>query len=194
MRDILDAHCAFVTCQPEELAATLGRLAVAPKIVITDSQAFGKVAAVVPKEILLTSFSILFARYKGSLPVLVEGAARLAQLKDGDKVLISEGCTHHRQCGDIGTVKLPAWIEEFTGARPQYTFTSGGEFPEKLEGYRLVVHCGGCMLNEKEMQSRVARARQAETPIVNYGLAIAQMHGILARSLEPFPAVKALLE
>lgn len=194
MRDILDAHCAFVTCQPEELAATLGRLAVAPKIVITDSQAFGKVAAVVPKEILLTSFSILFARYKGSLPVLVEGAARLAQLEDGDQVLISEGCTHHRQCGDIGTVKLPAWIEEFTGARPQYTFTSGGEFPEKLEGYRLVVHCGGCMLNEKEMQSRVARARQAETPIVNYGLAIAQMHGILARSLEPFPAVKALLE
>lgn len=194
MRDILDAHCAFVTCQPEELAATLKLLAAKPRIVITDSQAFERVAKDTPQDVLLTSFSILFARYKGSLPLLVKGAARLASLKDGDKVLISEGCTHHRQCGDIGTVKLPAWIEKYTGVKPQYSFTSGGEFPENLEGYQLIVHCGGCMLNEKEMQSRVGRAKAADIPIVNYGVAIAQMHGILRRSLEPFPSILPLLE
>ncbi len=194
MRDILDAHCAFVTCQPEELSAVLRSLSVKPKIVITDSQAFQRVAEDVPEDVLLTSFSILFARYKGSLPMLVKGAARLATLKDGDRVLISEGCTHHRQCGDIGTVKLPAWIEKYTGVKPQYDFTSGGEFPEKPEGYQLVVHCGGCMLNEKEMQSRVARAKTVGVPMVNYGVAIAQMHGILRRSLEAFPEVLALLD
>ena len=194
MRDILDAHCAFVTCQTQELAATLHALAVKPKIVITDSQAFEKVAENTPADVLLTSFSILFARYKGSLPLLVKGAARLAALKDGDRVLISEGCTHHRQCGDIGTVKLPAWIEKYTGVKPQYSFTSGGEFPEDPAGYQLVIHCGGCMLNEKEMQSRVARAKAAGVPIVNYGIAIAQMHGILRRSLEAFPEVLKLLD
>lgn len=194
MRDILDAHCAFVTCQPQELAAVLGTLAVKPRIVITDSQAFEQVAENTPADVLLTSFSILFARYKGSLPTLVKGAARLASLKDGDRVLISEGCTHHRQCGDIGTVKLPAWIEKYTGAKPQYSFTSGGEFPEKPADYSLIVHCGGCMLNEKEMQSRVARAKGAGVPIVNYGVAIAQMHGILHRSLEAFPAILELLD
>lgn len=194
MRDILDAHCAFVTCQTQELAATLHTLAVKPKIVITDSQAFEKVAENTPADVLLTSFSILFARYKGSLPLLVKGAARLAALKDGDRVLISEGCTHHRQCGDIGTVKLPAWIEKYTGVKPQYSFTSGGEFPEDPAGYQLVIHCGGCMLNEKEMQSRVARAKAAGVPIVNYGIAIAQMHGILRRSLEAFPEVLKLLD
>lgn len=194
MRDILDAHCAFVTCQTEELAGVLRSLAVKPKIVITDSQAFERVAADTPADVLLTSFSILFARYKGSLPTLVQGAARLASLKDGDRVLISEGCTHHRQCGDIGTVKLPAWIEKYTGVKPQYGFTSGGEFPEDPAGWTLVVHCGGCMLNEKEMQSRVARAKAAGVPIVNYGVAIAQMHGILRRSLEAFPEILALLD
>ena len=194
MRDILDAHCAFVTCQPEELSETLNRLSVKPKVVITDSQAFGRVAKDVPQDVLLTSFSILFARYKGSLPVLTQGAAALTHLKEGDPVLISEGCTHHRQCGDIGTVKLPGWIEGFTRCKPSYSFTSGGEFPEDLERYKLVIHCGGCMLNEAEMQSRIKRAKAAGVPIVNYGVAIAQMHGILRRSLEAFPEILALLE
>lgn len=194
MRDILDAHCAFVTCQPEELAAALKLLAVKPKIVITDSQAFERVARDTPPDVLLTSFSILFARYKGSLPTLVQGAAQLAKLQDEDPVLISEGCTHHRQCGDIGTVKLPGWIENYTKAKPHYTFTSGGEFPEDPSGYKLVIHCGGCMLNETEMKSRVARAKSAGVPIVNYGIAIAQMHGILRRSLEAFPEILSLLE
>ncbi len=194
MRDILDAHCAFVTCQTEELAATLKMLAKKPKIVITDSQAFEKVAEATPADILLTSFSILFARYKGSLPTLVHGAVQLSRLRDGDPVLISEGCTHHRQCGDIGTVKLPGWIEKFTGVKPAYTFTSGGEFPENPDGYKLVVHCGGCMLNEAEMKSRVARAKGSGVPIVNYGVAIAHMHGILRRSLEAFPDILELLD
>lgn len=194
MRDILDAHGMFATCQTEELAAALKLLAVKPKIVITDSQAFERVAQDTPPDVLLTSFSILFARYKGSLPTLVAGAAQLSKLKDGDPVLISEGCTHHRQCGDIGTVKLPGWIETYTKSKPRYTFTSGGEFPENLEEYRLVVHCGGCMLNETEMKSRVARAKAAGVPIVNYGIAIAQMHGILRRSLEAFPEILSLLE
>ncbi len=194
IRDILDAHCAMAVCQDTELAATLKALAAPPKVVVTDSQAFGPVAKVVPPEVMLTSFSILFARYKGDLETLVRGAARLSQLKDGDRVLISEGCTHHRQCGDIGTVKLPGWIEAFTGARPEYHFTSGGEFPEDLADYALVVHCGGCMLGAQEMEHRIARATAAGVSIVNYGVAIAHMHGILKRSLEPFPAALALLE
>lgn len=193
MRDILDAHCAFVTCQPEELKATLQCLAVRPKLIITDSQAFGKVAKDTPPDILLTSFSILFARYKGDLETLVRGAARLKDLRDGDRVLISEGCTHHRQCGDIGTVKLPKWIEEFSGAKPAYSFTSGGEFPADLGGYSLIVHCGGCMLNEKEMQHRLSLAKAAGVPMVNYGVAIAQIHGILKRSLAPFPQLQKML-
>ena len=194
MRDILDAHCSFVGCQPEELSETLATLSKKPKLVITDSQAFGKVAKDVPKDIMLTSFSILFARYKGDLAELIRGAAALSKLKDGDKVLISEGCTHHRQCGDIGTVKMPMWIEEFTGIKPQYTFTSGGEFSDELSEFALVVHCGGCMLNEKEMQRRVEAARASGTPIVNYGIAIAHMHGILERSLQPFPDMMQILQ
>ena len=186
MRDILDAHCAFVTCQPQELPATLKLLCVRPRLVITDSQAFGQVAKDVPEDVPLTSFSILFARYKGSLPVLLQGAKTLSQLKDKDRVLISEGCTHHRQCGDIGTQKLPKWIEEYSGAKPEFSFTSGGDFPQDPSGYKLVVHCGGCMLGEKEMQSRMMRAKSAGVPMVNYGMAIAQMNGILKRSLEPF--------
>lgn len=189
MRELLDHHCVFFSCQPEELEGVLAAMKTPPRLVITDSQAFGAVEKCVPPDTLLTSFSILFARYKGDLPTLVSGAARLAALKDGDRVLISEGCTHHRQCNDIGSVKLPGWIEGYTGAKPRYFFTSGGEFPADLSGYDLIVHCGGCMLNEKEMQSRLARARAADVPIVNYGVAIAQMHGILARSLSPFPDI-----
>ena len=194
MREILDIHCTFITCQPEELKQTLADLSRKPKLVVTDSQAFRKVAADTPDDVLLTSFSILFARYKGSLPRLVEGAAQLSRLKDGDKVLISEGCTHHRQCSDIGTVKLPHWIEAYSGAKPVYTFTSGTEFPEDLSAYTLVVHCGGCMLNEKEMKHRIGRAVQSGVPIVNYGIAIACMNGILKRSLQAFPDILAVLE
>ena len=188
IRDILDAKCSCLVCQDTELPAMLKSLNVKPAIVITDSQVFGKVDAVTPKEILLTSFSILFARYKGDLRTLVDGAMKLSQLKDGDKVLISEGCTHHRQCGDIGTEKMPEWIRKFSGAKLDFSFTSGGEFPDvdTLKGYALVVHCGGCMLNEQEMKSRLKRACMAGVPIVNYGVAIAHMHGILRRSIEPF--------
>lgn len=186
MREILDAHCSFLACQDTELARTLNALAVKPKLVITDSQAFERVAAVTPRDILLTSFSILFARYKGELKELIKGATKLSQLKTGDKVLISEGCTHHRQCNDIGTVKMPGWIRQFTKASPEFTFTSGGKFPDDLSSYQLIVHCGGCMLNEKEMKHRIQKAVEANVPIVNYGIAISQMHGILGRSLEPF--------
>lgn len=194
IRDILDAHCALAVCQDTELKRTLASLAVKPKLVITDSQVFGWVAEDTPPDVMLTSFSILFARYKGDLEILVKGAARLAQLKDGDRVLISEGCTHHRQCNDIGTVKLPGWIEGFTGAKPKYQFTSGGEFPENLSDFALVVHCGGCMLNETEMRHRIAQAAAAGVPIVNYGVAIAQMKGILQRSLQPFTSNVSLSE
>lgn len=192
IRDILDAHCSAFICQDNELENALK--IIRPKIVVTDSQVFEKVNKIVPENILLTSFSILFARYKGSLKILVKGAEKLANLKDGDKVLISEGCTHHRQCGDIGTEKIPAWIKNFlsgrqadTKAKPDFSFTSGGEFPseEELKKFSLVIHCGGCMLNEQEMQSRIKRAVNAGVPVVNYGIAIAHMHGILKRSLEP---------
>lgn len=193
MRDLLDAHCSFAVCQDTELRETLASLARPPKLVITDSQAFGKVSKDVPEDLLLTSFSILFARYKGDLPLLVRGAAQLSRLREGDRVLISEGCTHHRQCGDIGTVKLPGWIEAYTGVKPVYTFTSGGEFPEDLSSYALVIHCGACMLNGKEMEARLRRAEDAGVPIVNYGVAIAQMHGILERSLRPFPEILEIL-
>ncbi|MBQ7900835.1 MAG: [Clostridia bacterium] len=193
IRDILDAHCTAMVCQDTELAETLAALAKPPKMVITDSQAFGRVSKTVPAEIPLTSFSILFARYKGSLKTMVSGAAMLSKLRKGDKILISEGCTHHRQCGDIGTVKLPAWINNFCGEDISFDFTSGGEFPEDLSQYKLVVHCGGCMLNEAEMKHRISTALQAGVPIVNYGVAIAHMNGILKRSLELFPAVLNLL-
>lgn len=194
IRDILDAGCTVVSCRDTELPHTLNALRAKPKLVITDSQAFGRVSKDVPEDILLTSFSILFARYKGELIPLVQAAAKLSKLKDGDQILISEGCTHHRQCGDIGTVKIPHWIETFSKTKPQYTFTSGGEFPENLKDYTLIVHCGGCMLNEKEMKHRIQTASVSDVPIVNYGIAIAHMHGILRRSLEIFPEVLALLD
>ena len=194
MRDVLDAHCSFAVCQDTELTGTLKALQEKPRMVITDSQAFGRVSKNVPGDILLTSFSILFARYKGNLEALVKGASALSNLKDGDKVLISEGCTHHRQCNDIGSVKMPGWIEGFSGAKPEYTFSSGNNFPEDLSEYALIVHCGGCMLNEKEMHYRISRAEDAGIPIVNYGIAIAQMHGILKRSLSVFPDIQGLLK
>lgn len=194
IRDILDAHGSIVVCQDTELKRTLQLLSEKPKLIITDSQAFEKVALDAPEDVKLTSFSILFARYKGDLETLVKGAAQLEQLKSGDSVLISEGCTHHRQCNDIGTVKLPGWIENYSGKQLNFEFTSGGEFPECLKKYALIVHCGGCALNAKEMKSRIARAEQEKVAIVNYGLAIAQMHGILRRSLQLFPDLLSLLE
>ena len=193
IRDILDSHCTVVACQDIELKKTLSMLAVKPRLVITDSQAFGRVAQDVPDDIPLTSFSILFARYKGDLPSLVRGAVALSTLKDGDKVVIAEGCTHHRQCGDIGSIKIPRWVEQFSGAKPVYTFTSGGEFPHDLSNYKLIIHCGGCMLNEKEMAHRMEIAERAGVPMVNYGVAIAHIHGILKKSLAPFPDVAAML-
>lgn len=193
LRDVLDAKAIAVVCQDTELASTLESLSKKPKMVITDSQVFGKVAKVTPDDVPLTSFSILMARYKGDLKELVNGFNALKGLKDGDKVLISEGCTHHRQCNDIGTVKMPGWIEQFTSSKPDYHFTSGGEFPSGLEGYKVIVHCGGCMLNEAEMKHRISLAREQGVPIVNYGIAIAGMHGILKRSLELFPEISAML-
>lgn len=194
VREVLDAHAVAVTCQDTELPRTLESLAVRPKMVITDSQAFERVSADTPVDIPLTSFSILMARYKGDLPTLAAGASALSHLKYGDKVLISEGCTHHRQCNDIGTVKMPAWIERFCKAKPEFTFTSGGEFPEDLSPYSLIVHCGGCMLTETAMKHRIETAISAGVPIVNYGIAIAQMHGILKRSVQMFPDILALLD
>lgn len=194
VREVLDAHAVAVTCQDTELPRTLESLAVRPKMVITDSQAFERVSADTPVDIPLTTFSILMARYKGDLPTLAAGASALSHLKDGDKVLISEGCTHHRQCNDIGTVKMPAWIERFCKAKPEFIFTSGGEFPEDLSPYSLIVHCGGCMLTETAMKHRIETAISAGVPIVNYGIAIAQMHGILERSVQMFPDILALLD
>ncbi len=187
LREILDANCTAIVCQVPELPSTINSLKNKPKMVITDSQAFGKVSKDVPKDIPLTSFSILMARYKGELETLVDGALRLKEIKSGDKILISEGCTHHRQCNDIGTVKIPDWIKTFTNSEPEFFFTSGGEFPKDLSKYALVVHCGGCMLNEKEMKNRIRLCKEANVPIVNYGVAIADIHGILKRSLEIFP-------
>lgn len=186
IRDILDKGAIAVTVQDTQLKTALESLGAKPKMVITDSQAFGKVSKIVPEDIPLTSFSILFARYKGELEALVEGAKKLDSLKDGDKVLISEGCTHHRQCNDIGTVKMPGWIKKHSGKDIEFAFTSGGEFPENLSEYALVVHCGGCMLNEREMKNRQERANSQKIPMVNYGMAIAHMNGILKRSLQVF--------
>lgn len=193
LRDILDANATAVVCRETELAQTLDRLKTPPRMVITDSQAFGKVAEIVPRDVPLTSFSILLARYKGDLRQLIQGFAVLKNLQDGDRVLISEGCTHHRQCNDIGTVKMPTWIENYCGAKLQFHFTSGGEFPRELEQYRVIVHCGGCMLNEAEMKNRLATAEKSGVPMVNYGVAIAGMHGVLKRSVEIFPDILELL-
>lgn len=186
IRDILDGHGVSIVVSPQELPSTIASLGKKPALVITDSQVFEEVAQLTPKELPLTSFSILFARYKGSLSLLSEGALTIDQLKDGDTILISEGCTHHRQCGDIGTEKLPAWLQKHTGKQLQFEFTSGTEFPEELQKYRLIIHCGGCMLNEREMKYRLLCAKDQNIPVTNYGMAIAHMKGILKRSMEIF--------
>ena len=186
IRDILDCGAMALVCRDTELEQTLSHLAAPPKIVITDSQVFGKVSVIVPQNILLTSFSILMARYKGDLPLTVAGARAVDNLRDGDKVLICEGCTHHRQCGDIGTEKLPNWIRRHTGVEPEFCFVSGKDFPEDLEGYRLVVHCGGCMLTPRQMRYRQRSCVDAGIPITNYGILIAHLNGILPRSIEAF--------
>ena len=193
LRELLDSGASVVCCRDSELSQTLSALSQKPKLVITDSQVFGKVSKIVPENVMLTSFSILFARYKGSLETLVKGASMLSKLKDQDTVLISEGCTHHRQCGDIGTQKLPKWIGEYTGKTLNFEFTSGGEFPEELSKYALVLHCGGCMLNAREMKSRLGISEDEGVPMTNYGVAIAMMNGILKRSLEPFPDILKLI-
>lgn len=194
IRDLLEAGVASVVVRETELADTLSRMGTAPALVITDSQAFGKVSKITPADVPLTSFSILFARYKGTLEAAVRGVRALDTLKDGDRVLICEGCTHHRQCDDIGTVKLPNWIRQHTGASPAFSFTSGAEFPEDVTDYHMVIHCGGCMLNEREMRYRLSCAQDQGVPMTNYGIAIAYIHGILKRSVAPFPDIAALLE
>lgn len=185
IRDILDADAQAIVCKEDSVTHTIESLSVKPRLVVTDSQAFESVAADTPPDIPLTSFSILFARHKGVLKQAVEGIQVLESLRDGDTVLISEGCTHHRQCDDIGTVKIPRWLAQYTGRQLRYEFSSGNGFPEDLSPYRLVVHCGGCMLPPRAMQSRLAAARRAGVPMTNYGTLIAQIKGILARSIEP---------
>ncbi len=186
IRDILDAGAVSIVVKDTELSDTLKTLEKRPKMVITDSQVFGKVAKIVPKEVPLTSFSILMARYKGDLKTVVQGANTLDKLQDGDRVLISEGCTHHRQCEDIGTVKLPRLVRAYTERDIRFEFTSGTEFPDDLSKYRLIIHCGGCMLSEREMQYRLKCAGDKSVPVTNYGISIAYMKGILARSIELF--------
>lgn len=193
IRDLLESGCIPMVCRESELELTLSACAKKPAMVITDSQAFKLVAEIVPQEIPLTSFSILMARYKGFLETAVKGVTALKDIRGGDKILISEGCTHHRQCGDIGTEKLPRWIRSFTGAQPQFEFSSGGGFPEEPSQYKLVIHCGGCMLNASELTYRMKSAEKAGVPFTNYGTAIAYMNGILKRSLVPFPALEKLV-
>ena len=187
IRDILEADATAIVVKEHELRETLDSLGKKPSLVITDSQVFAKVSADTPRDIPLTSFSILFARYKGNLKTVVNGARTLDTLEDGDTILISEGCTHHRQCDDIGTVKLPRWIQNHTGKHLNFEFTSGTEFPLELGKYKLIVHCGGCTLNEREMKYRIKCAEDAGIPMTNYGTAIAYMQGILERSIEIFP-------
>lgn len=194
IRDILDGDAVSIVVKDCELKETLQKLGKKPKLVITDSQAFSKVSADTPDDILLTSFSILFARYKGNLETAVRGVTAVDGLRDGDVVLISEGCTHHRQCDDIGTVKIPRWIREYTGKKVQFETTSGTEFPDDLSRYRMVIHCGGCMLNEREMKYRLSCAQDQDVPMTNYGILIAYVKGILKRSVEVFPEISALLD
>lgn len=193
IRDIIDAHAFCIVTQPSELPQALASLSQKPRMVITDSQAFKEVSAMTPEDIPLTSFSILFANYKGNLRLAVAGVTALDTLQDGDIILIAEGCTHHRQCDDIGTVKLPRLIRKYTGKDIQFEWRSGTEYAENLTKYKMIIHCGGCMLNEREMQYRLQCAADEGVPITNYGTAIAYMNGILARSLAPFPEIRNLL-
>lgn len=193
IRDILEAGGAAICVKDTELSAVLDKLPGKPAMVITDSQAFGRVSADVPEDVLLTSFSILMARYKGLLDTAVEGVAAIDRLKDGDTVLIAEGCTHHRQCEDIGTVKIPAWLHKHTGKKLKIETCSGQSFPEDLSSYALIIHCGGCMLNEREVRYRMKCAKDQGAPMTNYGIAIAHLHGILKRSVQVFPQLYRLL-
>lgn len=194
IRDILESDAMCVVTKEYELRETLDNLGKKPKLVITDSQVFSKVSADTPKDIPLTSFSILFARYKGDLVNMVKGAKRLDSLKDGDKILIAEGCTHHRQSDDIGTVKIPRWIRQYTGKQLEFDFSSGMKYPENIKDYSLIVHCGGCMLNRRELQYRIKQTLDVDIPIVNYGVLIAYVQGILNRVIEPFPLARLVLE
>lgn len=194
IRDVLEAGAAAIVIKEDELSNTLENLGKKPKLVITDSQVFARVNEETPEDIWLTSFSILFARFKGNLKTAAAGAAALDRLKDGDKILISEGCTHHRQCDDIGTVKLPRWIRNYTGKELEFEYSSGRDFPEDVTKYSMIVHCGGCMLNEREMRYRQKCALDQEIPITNYGIAIAYMQGILKRCVEMFPDVRKELD
>lgn len=196
IRDILERGALSLVVRDTELKSTLDHFlaqGVCPKLVVTDSQAFARVSKDVPEDIILTSFSILFSRYKGELETQLEGVAALSSIQDDDRILIAEGCTHHRQCGDIGTCKIPDWIRNYTGKKPVFEFTSGTEFPDDVSSYKMVVHCGGCMLNEREMKYRIACCRDQGVPITNYGLLIAQVTGILKRSLGPFPEMQKLV-
>ena len=196
IRDILERGALSLVVQDTELKSTLDHFlaqGVCPKLVVTDSQAFARVSKDVPEDITLTSFSILFSRYKGELETQLEGVAALSSIQDDDRILIAEGCTHHRQCGDIGTCKIPNWIRNYTGKKPVFEFTSGTEFPDDVSSYKMVVHCGGCMLNEREMKYRIACCHDQGVPITNYGLLIAQVTGILKRSLGPFPEMHPAL-
>ena len=194
IRDILEADATAIVVKEFELRETLERLGKKPALVITDSQVFAKVSADVPPDIPLTSFSILFARYKGALAASVRGVTALDRLKTGDRVLIAEGCTHHRQCDDIGTVKLPRWIKNYAACEPDFSFCSGGDFPDDLSSYKMVIHCGGCMLNEREIQYRRLSAEDQNIPFTNYGVTIAFIQGILRRSVAMFPNVLAELD
>lgn len=193
IRDILDYDGCSVVVKERELRQVLADLRQPPRIVVTDSQEFLKVAADTPPTVLLTSFSILFARHKGDLATLVAGAKAIERLKTGDKVLIAEGCTHHRQADDIGKVKIPRWLRQLTGGELEFTWVSGGEFPQELDCYQLIVHCGACMLNRREMLHRLSVARRQSAPMVNYGILIAYVHGILERALSPFPDAQMIL-
>lgn len=196
IRDILERGALSLVVRDTELKSTLDHFlaqGVCPKLVITDSQAFARVSKAVPENITLTSFSILFSRYKGELEIQLKGIAALSSIEDGDRILIAEGCTHHRQCGDIGTCKMPEWIRNYTGKKPVFEFTSGTEFPDDVSSYKMVVHCGGCMLNEREMKYRIACCQDQGVPITNYGILIAQVTGILKRSLGPFPEMQKLI-
>lgn len=194
IRDILESDATAIVVKEYELRDTLKNLGKKPKVVITDSQVFAKVSADTPLDVYLTSFSILFARYKGNLEENVRGAKAIDELKDGDTILISEGCTHHRQCDDIGTVKIPRWLRNYTHKSLNLEYTSGTEFPSDLSKYSLIIHCGGCMLNEREMKYRLACAKDQNIPITNYGIAIAYMQGILKRSLEIFPGICDIID
>ena len=196
IRDILERGALSLVVRDTELKATLDKFraqGILPRLVVTDSQAFARVSGDTPEDITLTSFSILFSRYKGELEAQLQGVSALSSIKDGDRILIAEGCTHHRQCDDIGTYKIPKWIREYTGKNPVFKFTSGTEFPDDVTSYKMVIHCGGCMLNEREMKYRISCCQDQNVPVTNYGILIARITGILKRSLGPFPEMQKLI-